>query len=487
MSPSASASGNDPQRDRVPTLAEAVVTGLCVALVGSLLVGAAECLLVAANVSAKLVGETIPAELLVAMVGRNALTHALLWCPVMVVVALAYWGVARRRPRAAPIPALSALFIVLAGPVVIYADLELADRAKRVLLIGGCAVAVVVGAIKYLVLRLMNRKIGQTRLKRLTHAVTVLSLLVMVVTGVVFIRSPLFNPATWRASAPSLQHARWSKLNVLWIVLDTARADRMSCHGYDRPTTPFLNEWARRAVVCDRAVANGMWTVPAHASMFTGLSVREHGTGHRRLWLDDSIRTVADGLAESGYATAMFSNNPLVAPDTNLTKGFQTWRIVYHLRQLNRFSLDFLCEKRGITPFLPWLDQDFGAALTNQFVGDWLDAHAGEPKFVFINYMETHLPYRVPLRYRRLFLDAAQLDRSYDLRRRVHGNLVRRLDRDFNIRGSDFLSVSDREVLQRQYDAAIRYLDDRVREVIEMFEQRGLLDNTLVVIVSDHG
>jgi len=377
--------------------------------------------------------------------------------------------------------------LVLAAALVISADLELAGQTKRVLHVGGCGAAVILGVAAYAIMRLINRRVGRVRLKRPTRVLTVLSLLVVAATGAVFVRSPLCSPATWQAPASSAWHTPRSTPHVLWVVLDTTRADRMGCYGYGAATTPFLDEWAAQSAVFDQAIANGMWTVPAHASMFTGLSVREHGTDHHHLWLDDSFRTVADVLAAGGYATAFFSNNPLVSPATNLTQGFQTWRIVYHLRRLNRFSLEFLCEKWGLTPVLPWLDQDFGAALTNYFVGDWLDAHPDEPKFVFVNYMETHLPYRVPRRHRRLFLDPAQVDRSYDLRRRVHGNLVQRLDRDYNIQGSDFLSVPDRQVLQRQYEAAIRYLDDRVRELIGMFRQRGLLDNTLAVITTDHG
>jgi arylsulfatase A-like enzyme len=475
------------QRKCAPTLVAAVEAGVCVALVGSVLIGAGECVLVAATVSAKLVGETIPPDFLVAMVGRNAFTHTLFWCPILILVALGYWCIAHRRPDAAPIPALSALAVMLVATLVISADLELGGKTKWVPHIGGWGAAVVLGAATYTAMRFIHRRVGQARLKRATRVVTVSSLLVMVATGVVFVRSPLYSAATWRAPASSVRHAPGSKPNVLWIVLDTARADRMSCYGYPAPTTPFLDEWATESVIFEGAIANGMWTVPTHASMFTGLSVREHGTDHRHLWLDDSFRTVADALAARGYATALFSNNPLVAPSTNLTKGFQAWRIVYHLRHLNRFSLDFLCEKWGLTPTLPWLDRDFGAALTNYFIDDWLDAHPDGPKFVFVNYMEAHLPYRVPRRHRRRFLGAAGVDRSYDLRRRVYGNLVQRLDRDYNIQGSDFLSASDCQVLRRQYEAAIRYLDDRVRELIEMYRQRGLLGNTLVVIASDHG
>jgi arylsulfatase A-like enzyme len=468
-------------------LAETFTLAASVAIVGSLLLGVAEALLVVAKVSSKLGGESVPTDLLVAALARNTLTHALLWCPLMIVVALAYWAAARRRPKATPLPFLTAVFVALAGAIVVPADLILADRTRPTLLIGGGAAAIVLAALVYLALQLLSRKFTPAGPIRLTRGLAYLSMTVAALSAVVFARSPLFNPAAWRASQSSLQAARPAQPHVLWIVLDTARPDHLSCYGYPRPTTPFLEQWAGQALVCDLAIANGMWTVPAHASMFTGLSRRAHGTDHSHLWLDDSLRTVAELLAEAGYATALFSNNPLVASDTNLTKGFQTRRILYHLRRMQHFSLDALCERLGITPFLPWLDQDFGAALTNHYIARWLDEHPDRPKFVFINYMETHLPYRVPLRYRRMFLDGGQVDHSYDLRFRLHGNILPRLDLDYNIESADFLTARDRDVLRGQYDAAIRYLDDRVREATELFRQRGLLENTLVVIASDHG
>lgn len=101
--------------------------------------------------------------------------------------------------------------------------------------------------------------------------------------------------------------------------------------------------------------------------------------------------------------------------------------------------------------------------------------------------MGGHAPYRIPKKYRRMYLTDAQVDRSYDLRRSLYGCIVKATNERFNIEGRDFLLQDDRQILRRQYDAAIRYLDDRVGEVIGLFEQRGLLDNTVVVITADHG
>jgi arylsulfatase A-like enzyme len=86
-----------------------------------------------------------------------------------------------------------------------------------------------------------------------------------------------------------------------------------------------------------------------------------------------------------------------------------------------------------------------------------------------------------------MYLNDEQVKRSYELHRHAYGSIVRALDFRFNLEGPDFMALSDREVLKGQYEAAIRYLDDRIRELITSLNQRGLLDNTMVIITSDHG
>ncbi|MCP4680532.1 MAG: sulfatase-like hydrolase/transferase, partial [Deltaproteobacteria bacterium] len=282
--------------------------------------------------------------------------------------------------------------------------------------------------------------------------------------GAALARSPLLSPGSYQVPPGAVQESSPRRHNVLWIVLDTVRADHMSCYGYERHTTPFLEDWARQAIVFDHAVADGIWTLPSHASMFTGLSTREHGVHANHTWLDDGITTVADVLTANGFTTASFSNNHLIARHTNLAKGFEECCVMGHARRMSRFSLEHLCESWGITPMFPWLDGDFGAALTNHVISNWLDERTDEkrPFFLFVNYMDAHLPYRVPKRYRRMFMTEPQVHRSYDLRQSVFGNLLVSLTKRFNIEGGEFITEPDREVVKKQYSAAIRYLDDRV-------------------------
>jgi arylsulfatase A-like enzyme len=103
-----------------------------------------------------------------------------------------------------------------------------------------------------------------------------------------------------------------SRPDVLFIVLDTQRVDRLSCYGYDLPTTPNLDKFAATATRFETAIAPAQWTVPSHASMFTGLYPSEHTMVQSYSVMPENLTTLAERLRDGGYFTAGFCNNPLV-------------------------------------------------------------------------------------------------------------------------------------------------------------------------------
>ena len=112
--------------------------------------------------------------------------------------------------------------------------------------------------------------------------------------------------------------------NVLILMWDTARADRMSLYGHERQTTPHLEELANDARVYEQAISPAMWTVPSHASLFTGLPVASHGAHARWIWLDERFETLAERFAADGYETWAWSANPYLSDASNLLQGFET-------------------------------------------------------------------------------------------------------------------------------------------------------------------
>jgi arylsulfatase A-like enzyme len=287
--------------------------------------------------------------------------------------------------------------------------------------------------------------------------------------------------------------------NVLLIVLDTVRADHLSLHGYQRPTSPTLDRLARRGIRFDEARATAPWTLPSHASMFTGRWPRELAVK----WLtplQGNFPTLAEYLGAHGYATAGFVANHYCSYDTGLDRGFTHYED-YLLEQLSPFrtagmvdlTLNTLADM-GVAlsrhldawPLRPLqaavlrrlLARDRkGAGSVNREFLDWLEQRQqpGRPFFVFLNYFDAHTPYVLPTgaAYRvgprpRTQADLQVLERWAELDKLRLPQPYRTLARD-------------------SYDNCLSYLDARLGDLFDELERRSLLDRTLVIITSDHG
>lgn len=478
-----------PSHEVRESLMTAIVAAVRVAIIGGVAIALIEWAVAATSVTHRIEGG-LPLTLFVAAAGKACVTHVLFWLIVLIPVAAAHHFIAGRKRRGPPDAFLTAAFVALAALAVLPIDLELVGRRTVVMTSAAIGAGLVAAVAAYFVVRVAVGRLGVRMFRRIANVKAALFGAVGVAAVFAFVRSPFFDPGAYCVPRESLDARCHPKSpNVLWIVLDTVRADHLGCYGGNDGTTPNLDQWAAGSTVFDRAVANAIWTVPSHASMFTGKSVREHGVDFDHLRLSDGQTTVAAELRARGYRTAAFSNNPWISRDTHLARGFDHCELMRHLPRLGRFSLEYLCQRLGVTPFVPWLDGDMGAALTNVEVDRWLSEQVTNdaPLFVYVNYMEAHSPYAAPKAYRSRFMSSEQVDRSYDLRWSVYGYIVPTLSVRFNVEGGAFLPESDREVLKRQYDSAIRYLDDRVAELIGLYRERGILNDTLVIIASDHG
>ena len=120
--------------------------------------------------------------------------------------------------------------------------------------------------------------------------------------------------------------------HAVLVVFDTLRADRMSVYGYGRPTTPFLERVAGEMVRYDGVKATAPWTLPSHASLFTGLWPAEHRVHWGNKWLDDGFDTLAESLQSAGFCTFGLSANPIVSEKTGLTQGFLLVSLLFRPR-----------------------------------------------------------------------------------------------------------------------------------------------------------
>ena len=285
--------------------------------------------------------------------------------------------------------------------------------------------------------------------------------------------------------------------NVLFIVLDTVRADHLSLYGYQRPTTPNLERLAKSGIRFDGARATAPWTLASHASFFTGRWPHELAVE----WLTPlrtSFPMLAEYLNANGYATAGFvANVQYCSYDTGLGRGFTHYED-YLLENLNPLRTSVFVEEALRTLLIVGSRHDEGplhtlqevlrrwfsfggrrnAASINRGFVQWLSRRRDlrRPFFVFLNYLDAHSTYELPTgaphRFGRKpqtrdeirvvyndwpFIDKLQLPRHY-------------------------LTMA-----RDSYDSCLSYLDERLGELFDDLQKRGELDRTWVVITADHG
>jgi arylsulfatase A-like enzyme len=289
-----------------------------------------------------------------------------------------------------------------------------------------------------------------------------------------------FGMVTWREvrerkALAALPPAREGAPNVLLIVLDTVRAESMSLYGHERETTPNIARLASRGVVFDRAYATAPWTLPSHASMFTGRYHHELDVGWRKA-LDARWPTLAEAFRERGYATGGMVGNLLYCTSwTGLARGFD------HYDDIALFSLPHWLANCGLgrqvmvmlnRSSVAWMQRMVGSSKSGEKVaGEFLDwqASIGErPFFAFVNFMDAHDPYDPP--------------RPYDTR--FSETPVGRVRQEEEQRVLDPASL---DLSRVAYDSQIAHVDALVATLLHELEDRGALENTLVVITSDHG
>ena len=309
-----------------------------------------------------------------------------------------------------------------------------------------------------------------------TLSITLLTAVAVLLSGVlVFEVEHRYSPTSVNAgSRPAA-----GKPNVVFITIDTVRADHLSLYGYGRPTSPSLERWARQGVVFDRAISASSWTLPSHASLFTGLLPHQHGAN----WftpLDTSRWTLAEVLRAYGYETAGFAANAYVLEaGWGMAQGFQRYEDASQSIGHNlgvTFAGDRLLQPVYSSLVRPDRMDRVDAAEMNRDVSSWFERRAsGKPYFLFINYIDAHGPYLAPPPYDSRF-------------GRVSQELVRRVHPMVDVGTTSVpLSTQERESLTNAYDNCISYVDHELDELLRFLSSQPEWNNTVVVITSDHG
>jgi arylsulfatase A-like enzyme len=288
-----------------------------------------------------------------------------------------------------------------------------------------------------------------------------------------------------------LPAARPGTPNVVVIVMDTVRADGLDLYGYSRETSPSLALLADRGICFDRAIAPSSWTLPSHASLFTGQDRNRLTVGVEEP-LDGTFETLAEFLAKQGYATGGFvANSYFCSRWYGLNRGFLRYED-YANSPLEVFRssalgwwicarIDTTCERLGIRQRQK-LAQDFvrkDAARVNRDALTWMSGFAFDrqrrPFFAFLNYYDAHTPYVAPSTARRRF----------GLRPRSLRD--DRLLLDGIQAGEAGISPRDVQLTRDGYDDCVASMDDQLGQLLSRFKPERGLENTLVIVTSDHG
>ncbi len=258
--------------------------------------------------------------------------------------------------------------------------------------------------------------------------------------------------------------------DVLLVIIDTQRASRMSLYGHQRPTTPNIDRLAERSVVFDMALSTTSWTLPGHASMLTGLWANELETNFR-VRVDEGPETLAEVMAKAGYATAGFvANYGYVATRSGIGRGFdryddhplsgEEWLASHWLSYwVTETTQKLLGIHRNV--------RKRAEAVNREFL-DWQERQHG-PYFAMLNYFDVHDFYESPSPFDTLYRNPPPR----------HWVPTWGFSNDYS--DGDVAEMLD------AYDSALTYLDTRIGELFAELEARGALDNTIVILTSDHG
>ncbi len=271
-----------------------------------------------------------------------------------------------------------------------------------------------------------------------------------------------------------------SKPNILIFIMDTQPVRNLTPYGYTRPTTPNLERIASEGLVYNNHFVTSSWTLPVHSSLFTGLYQTGHGTGGQHEFLSPTLPTMAEILTAAGYQTMGFSNNTWVNQDeTNTARGFENYLLVPRPSGQN--------PQIGPEDDYVLHDEiDSGSAETVELIKRWFQEDYDEtrPYFIFINCVEPHLRAWAPEPFRSQFLMEGATEAEA---RTVNQDIFAERLGIVPDRPDGYMSPRDWQILKSLYDGETACLDQRIGLLFDHLKEGGHLDNTLLIITSDHG
>ena len=383
------------------------------------------------------------ASLLLTLAASIALAFAA-WLAAWVLLKL----LLRKRPPALPVSAALLTAVLLRGALL--AVTPAGASLGRAFL----PVALLVLAVGFLTWRLDVPLPGARR----TMGATLLALAAAPL--LLLDRAPA-KPASGRP--PAVPH-------VILLSIDTLRADSLACSGASKSRAPHLDALAGDSLCFSKAFSSSSWTLPAMASVMTGVAPQVHGALHLHSRVPDGLPTLAEVLRHAGYRTAAFVSSTVLGPQANLTQGFDefhAWPGPWLGRSLGASLL---------TARVPRFRQDEAPPpVLAGAVTDWLRDHREEPFFLWVHAFDPHAPYGPPSRYLRGTPPPGA-------RPRFEG-----WDEEAIRAGTWVPTAAERDWIRQLYLAEVRWADDAIGRLLAELKRLGIYDDALILVVSDHG
>ncbi len=237
--------------------------------------------------------------------------------------------------------------------------------------------------------------------------------------------------------------------NILIVLPDSLRPDHLGFNGYERQTSPNIDCYATESITFNQAYSSSPWTKPAIGAMLTSSYPYVHRAFHWKASLPNRNLTLAEILRNKNYKTVSFQSNSVVRSRYNFNQGFQKY-----------YEMTY----------------DPGENVTRKFY-DWLKNNKTKSFFAYLHYMDTHYPFRTPEDYEPSFKQERQS--ALDLEELTY--------KDIRLMTKMGMPKSDRDYMINAYDDSIRYFDKCFGQLIKGLRDAGILERTIVVLVSDHG
>ncbi len=263
-----------------------------------------------------------------------------------------------------------------------------------------------------------------------------------------------------------------SKPNVIMLIIDTLRADRLGCYGYNKDTTPSIDSIAKRGVLFEQAYVQWPSSLPSHASIMTSMYPHLSGAFPNGNHLDPKLETLAKILKANGYRTGAFVTNSLVGNRHNFDLGFDTFIDLADFDYENT-TWEMWVHSFSIVRLFDYLSRN---DIFTHFALSWLDKNKSGPFFLWVQWLYPHAPYDPNNKFLKRFANnyTGIADGSMEQIELINGKNFR-------------LSEEDQRYYEALYDGEVAYSDYQVKRVIDKLESLDLLENSLLIITSDHG